>query len=162
MKIERIIEKHRLSNMQQVMSDEKSKHISLIHHSTAIEGATLTEVETGALLNEGLTPRGKPLTRALMVKNHFDALRFVLIEAQKQTPLTTTLLQRIAGLVLKSTGAVYRTILGEVDIAKGEFRKGDVYVCTSHFPNHGKVPALVNDLMQTIQKKMTGKPTVSE
>jgi len=48
----------------------------------------------------------------------------------------------IAGLVLKSTGAVYRTILGEVDAAKGEFRKGNVYVGISHFPNRWKVPAL--------------------
>jgi|GEM_PF-3813331 len=48
----------------------------------------------------------------------------------------------IAGLVLKSTGAVYRTILGEVDTSKGEFRKGNVYVGTSYFPNRWKVPAL--------------------
>ena len=34
---------------------------AIVHHSAAIEGSTLTENETRLLLEEGTTPKGKPL-----------------------------------------------------------------------------------------------------
>ena len=40
---------------------EKYYLYSLIAHSTAIEGSTLTEMETQLLFDEGVTAGGKPL-----------------------------------------------------------------------------------------------------
>lgn len=40
------------------------------HHSTAIEGSTLTLLETQTLLEKGLTAGGKPLEHQLMVVDH--------------------------------------------------------------------------------------------
>lgn len=39
---------------------------SLITHSTAIEGSTLTELDTQLLFDEGVTAKGKPLVYHLM------------------------------------------------------------------------------------------------
>jgi len=50
------------------------------HHSTAIEGSTLTALETEIFLEKGLTAKGKPFEHHLMVKDHYSALRFVFEE----------------------------------------------------------------------------------
>ncbi|EJW97703.1 Fic family protein [gut metagenome] len=45
---------------------EKKYLYSIITHSTAIEGSTITEVETQLLFNEGITANGKPMVEQLM------------------------------------------------------------------------------------------------
>jgi len=45
---------------------QKFNLYSLVHHSTTIEGSTLTEGETQLLLDKGLTAQGKPLENSLM------------------------------------------------------------------------------------------------
>lgn len=39
---------------------------SIISHSTAIEGSTVTEIETQLLFDEGITAKGKPMIEQLM------------------------------------------------------------------------------------------------
>jgi len=152
MDIARLIEKYKSLEIEKAIDFEKLNHILLTHHSTAIEGSTLTQMETTVLLSDGLTPPGKPLTHALMVKDHLHALECVLKHAA--TPPTVPILQQIAGQVLQHTGSIHRTPLGDVDSTKGEFRKGNVYVGASYFPAYDKVPALVADLLDHIQTKL--------
>jgi len=152
-----ILAKYKTLAVETAVDYEKFNHVTLVHHSTAIEGSTLTEVETALLLTEGLTPAGKQLTFSLMAKDHLTALEFVLDEATKKSPVTVPLIQRIASLVLKHTGSVYRTPLGEVDASKGDFRRGSVHVGSSRFPNHEKVPGLMADLVKSLQGRMTNK-----
>jgi len=154
MLIAQIIGKYQDAKVEETVDFNKFNHIAVVHHSTAIEGSELTEIETGILLNEGLTPRGKPLVHSLMIKDHFEALMFVLEKAGGKTEISLDMVQRIAGLVLKSTGSVYETARGRVDASKGEFRKGNVRVGESSFPNHAKVPVLVRDLVAGVQEKM--------
>jgi len=160
MDIARLIAKYKSLEIEKAIDFEKFNHILLTHHSTAIEGSTLTQMETTVLLNDGLTPPGKPLAHALMVKDHLHALEFVLKHAQKKTPLSVPVLQQIAGRVLQHTGSVYRTPLGDVDSTKGEFRKGNVYVGASYFPAYDKVPALAADLLDHIQTKLQANLTL--
>jgi len=162
MTVEHLIEEYKSIPVNQVVDFDKFNHIAIVHHSTAIEGSTLTEVETEILINEGLTPRGKPLVYSLMTKDHFDALMFVLKEAQNKTKISVSLIQKIAGMVLRHTGSVYETALGKVDSSKGEFRKGNVRVGASSFPNYNKVPLLVNDLLDHIQNAIKNDPSIDE
>ena len=39
---------------------------SIITHSTAIEGSTVTEIENQLLFDEGITAKGKPMVEQLM------------------------------------------------------------------------------------------------
>jgi len=48
---------------------------SLITHSTAIEGSTLTENETQLLFDEGVTAKGKPLVFPLDERGFEESLR---------------------------------------------------------------------------------------
>jgi len=136
--------------------------VSIVHHSTVLEGSTLTETETAVLINDGLTPKGKPLEHSLMVRDHFSALKFIIGQADGKTPLSVSLIQQTAGLVLAHTGAVYRTALGDVDSRKGEFRKGNVSAGGHYFPNYDKVERLTDELVRNVREKMSGNPTVEE
>lgn len=160
--MENLIKKYKTLGIDTTMDHDKFNSISIVHHSTALEGSTLTEVETAILINEGLTPKGKPLEHSLMVSDHFNALKFVIEQADKKVPISVGLLQQIGSLVLKNTGNVYQTIFGNIDAGKGEFRKGNVTAGQTYFPNFDKVEKLTAELVRTINEKMTGDLSVEE
>ena len=127
---------------------EKYNLYAISHHSTVIEGSTLTEIETQVFLEEGLTAKGKPLTDHLMVKDHLEALKFVISKAQDQVSLNIPFIQSIASIVLKNTGTIYNTALGSFDSRKGEFRLLNVSagIGGKSYLNYSKVPLAMKDL----------------
>jgi len=145
---------YRELGIEKTLDFGKYNLIAISHHSTAIEGATLTENEARLLLDEGLTPASKPLLHSLMVKDHFEALKFVLEQAHVNMPPSVGFICEIAGRVLKSTGSVYETLEGKIDSTRGEFRKGSVRVGNHYFPAHSKVPSLVDRLIGDIHAAM--------
>jgi Fic family protein len=144
-----------------VIDHERFNLIAIDHHSTRIEGSTLTEIETQVLINEGRTPNGKPMEESLMVTDHHAALLFTLKNAKAKNGLTVPLLQNINSLVMKRTGKVYNTMLGSVDSATGAFRKGNVTAGVSYFPNFDKVERLTTELVKKLNESM-GKPLAVE
>jgi Fic family protein len=94
-----------------------------------------------------------------MVKDHYAALQFILSEAKRPKPITIEFIQQINARVMKSTGAVYNTILGQVDATKGEFRKGNVSAGGSYFVNYDKVVAYTARLASSLNDKIKGVPT---
>ncbi|AWK06852.1 Fic family protein [Flavobacterium crocinum] len=160
--MESLILKYKSLGITDVLHYEKFNLISISHHSTKIEGSTLTELETQILLDDGLTPKGKPLNDTLMVTDHFKALHFIIDMAKSKTPVSVELVKEINSYVMKSTGGVYNTILGEVDASKGMFRKGNVTAGVSYFPNYDKVERLTNDLVKFISDKMKENLTIDE
>ena len=160
--MEKLIQKYKEIGIDKTIDHDKFNSISIVHHSTVLEGSTLTEVETAILLNDGLTPKGKPLEHSLMVTDHFKALTFVMNKANEQVPISIDIIQEIGGLVLKSTGSVYETIFGRVDASKGEFRKGNVTAGQTYFPNFDKVQKLMDELVLTINEKMKLPLTIEE
>jgi Fic family protein len=131
-----------------------------VHHSTTIEGSTLTEIETQLLLDENLTPKGKPLDHSLMVRDHYHALQFVLANAAKKSPVTSELIQQINASVMKDTGINYETVFGQIDSAKGIYRKGSVRAGSSYFPSYDKVPVMVNKLAEKINVELSKNSAV--
>ena len=146
----KLIEKYKALGIAAIIDHEKFNNISIVHHSTVLEGSTLTEVETQVLINEGLTPKGKPINHSLMVTDHFSALKFILYEAVKKRPVSVQFLQEINSFTIRNTGAVYNTVFGVVDATKGEFRKGNVTAGNTYFPNYDKVIDLTTDLVDKI------------
>jgi len=155
-----IIKDYRALDLDQVIDHQKFSEYALTHHSTSIEGSTLTEVDTRLLLDEGITPQGKPLEHSLMVKDHYAALQFILEAAKKKLPVTIEFIQQVGAMVLKSTGKTYNTVLGNVDAAKGEFRKGNVSAGGSYFINYDKVIPYTTKFVEGLRDAMT--PTLDE
>ena len=51
-----LLNRYKELNLQDVLDHEKFNEYSIVHHSSSIEGSTLTEVETRLLLEEDITP----------------------------------------------------------------------------------------------------------
>ena len=100
---------------------------SLVHHSTTIEGNTLTEGETQLLLDKGLTAHGKPLEHSLMVKDAYNALLYAKEMAAQKTEISENFLKSLNAKVCHATGEILHTALGTVDGSKGEYRKSASY-----------------------------------
>lgn len=132
----------------------KFNHYSIVHHSTAIEGSELNDIETQLLLDEGITAKGKQLIHHNMVKDHFEALKFTLEQARQKTPLSTKLLKQIASLVMKNTGAKYQNVLGEFDSSNGDFRLSGAHAGNSVFMDYKKIPGAVENLVVELNKAM--------
>ena len=155
-----LIEKFQSLNLSAAIDFDKFNQYAITHHSTTIEGSTLTENETRLLLDEGITPAGKPLLHSLMVQDHYNALLFI-IEKEKII-ITEDFIQAINAKVMKQTGSVYQTVFGELDAAKGVYRKGNVSAGNSYFVSFDKVEGLVKKICSTLNEKIKTVDTVSE
>lgn len=95
---------------------------SLITHSTAIEGSTVTEVEAQLLFDEGITSSKRTMAEQMMnldLKNAYDYGREWI---KKHQPITIDWLIALAAKVMAHTGNEYNTINGSFSAAKGEIR----------------------------------------
>ena len=75
--------------------------IELTWSSNAIEGNTLSPVETTLVIEKGVTIGGKPLKDHLEALDHYDAIRYVRELARETTPLTEGDVRNLHSLVMK-------------------------------------------------------------
>jgi Fic family protein len=156
-----LLEKFHSLDLSANIDFDKFNQYAITHHSVTIEGSTLTEIETRLLLDEGITPAGKPLLHSLMVKDHYDALLYVIKQAATKTAITPAFIQSVNAAVMKQTGGIYQTVFGELDAAKGVFRKGNVSAGNTYFVGYDKVEGLVNKLCNTLTEKMVADISVA-
>ena len=149
-----LITKYKELGLEEAIDYKKFNLFLITNHSTVIEGSSLTEIETQLLLNENITPKGKPLEHSLMTKDHYNALLFTLSLANNKTLITSNILKEISSKTMKLTGSVYDTALGKVDVTKGDLRKMNVVVGKRSFPNYDKVPELLDDFCINLNKML--------
>ncbi len=147
-----LIKKYRELQIEDAIDYKKFNLFLITNHSTVIEGSSLTEIETQLLLNENITPKGKPLEHSLMTKDHYRALLFTLDLANNKISLKKSVLQEISSKIMNLTGSVYNTVLGKVDVTKGDIRKMNVFVGKRSFPNYDKIPKLLNTYCANLNK----------
>lgn len=75
--------------------------IELTYASNAIEGNTLSPVETTLVIEKGITVAGKPLKDHLEALDHYDAMRYMRELAEAQTPVTESDIRNLHALVLR-------------------------------------------------------------
>ncbi len=136
---------------------EKYHLYSLVYHSTAIEGSTLTEVETQILLDEGRTAQGKPLVHHLMNEDLRKAYDLANREAKQGTAITPELLQRFNATLMRTTGSVHSVLGGTFDSSKGEYRLCGVTagIGGRSYMHYAKVPQRVEE-QHTLHSKNIG------
>lgn len=149
-----LIEKYNSLELSNIIDYDKFNLITISHHSTKIEGSTLTMIESQVLINDGLTPKGKPMDDSLMVRDHYNALLYIIEQAKKNQSISVGLIQKINSEILKNTGKIYNTMLGSVDSSKGEFRKGNVVAGETYFPNYDKVEKLTDELVLKLNDRI--------
>ncbi|MDR0946651.1 MAG: Fic family protein [Ruminococcus sp.] len=92
--------------------------IEYTHDSTAIEGNTLTLDETALILQKGVTIGEKPIREHLEVIGHRDAFDYIMLYADKTTPLSESVIKNIHSLVLMDNPR-YRGIWRDVPVRVG-------------------------------------------
>jgi Fic family protein len=157
-----LIEKFQSLNLSAIIDFDKFNGYAITHHSTTIEGSTLTEIETRLLLDEGITPAGKPLLHSLMVQDHYNALLFITEKSKEKIKISSEFIQQINAAVMKQTGSIYQTVFGELDATKGIFRKGNVSAGNTYFVGYEKVEPLVNKLCKGISEKIIAANNIVE
>ena len=160
--IERYIADYKLLELDKVVDYGKFSRYALTAHSTQIEGSTLTLEETSLLIDEGITPKGKPLVHTLMVTDHHKALELVIKISKDSISFTPKLISDLNAQLMDNTGQIYRTVFGDIDASKGQLRKGQVFVQDRYFPNFEKVPNLLDQFCQSINDKMSQELTLNE
>ncbi len=109
--------------------------IELTYTSNAIEGNTLSAVETTLVIEKGITIGGKPLKDHLEALDHYDAIRYVRELARQTSPLTEGDVRNLHKLVMQRSGP---------DIA-GRYADLPRYVRTEtgrhDFPSPAEIPS---------------------
>lgn len=134
---------------------------SLITHSTAIEGSTVTEIENRLLFDEGISINGRTMTEQLMnldLKNGYDA---VIDAAAHQIDITSAFLKKLASIIMKNTGSVYHTALGDFSSANGDLRLLNVTAGSGgrSYMGFAKVPAAFEACCARLNSAYQGLPS---
>ena len=127
---------------------------SLITHSTAIEGSTVTEIENQLLFDEGITAKGRSLQEQMMNLDLKAAYEHSMRLAHKHTDFSIEKLKELSAIVMKNTGSSYNTAQGSFDASKGDLRLVSVTagIGGRSYMNYQKVPAKLTELCQQINE----------
>ena len=162
--IEELYQEFHKLGISQSVDYEKYYLYSLITHSTAIEGSTLTEMDTQLLFDEGVTAKGKPLVYHLMNEDLKKAYELAKEESGKDAEVTPALLQKLNAVLMRTTGSVHNAMGGSFDSSKGDFRLCGVTagVGGRSYMNYQKVSAKVEELCSILQKRLKAVNTLRE
>jgi len=162
--IESLVKEYNDLKLSYLVDYQKFYLYSIISHSTAIEGSTLTETETQILFDEGLTAKGKPLLHHLMNEDLKHAYSIAFEEALKKSPITPEFMNRLSSLVMNSTGSVNNGILGQWDSSKGDYRLHGVTAGFGgkSYVDFKKVPELVQQLCNELNERILKASTLQE
>ncbi len=162
MDLVKLIEEYKTLNLHDVIDYDRFNEYAITHHSSSIEGSTLTEVETRLLLEEGTTPKGKPLDHSLMIKDHYEALKYTLTMAETKNAVTIKLLQEINTRVTQSTRKTYHPVSGDIHQSKNDCSEGNVGTGGGYFVSYDKVESYINKLVDSLSSKMKGPLSVED
>ena len=119
--LKEVIEKYNSLGINQQLDYDKFYLYSIITHSTAIEGSTVTEIENQLLFDEGISAN-KPIKEQMMNLDLKKAYEKSFEYAKNHEKLTVEMLCKLSSILMQNTGTEYNTIAGSFSSAKGELR----------------------------------------
>ena len=128
---------------------------SLITHSTAIEGSTVTEIENQLLFDEGITAKGRSLQEQMMNLDLKVAYEHSMRMAHQHEEFSVEMLKSLSAIVMKNTGATYNTAQGSFDASKGDLRLVGVTagIGGHSYMNFQKVPAKLEEFCKQLNQR---------
>ena len=122
----KLLKQHKELGISEQIDYDKFYLYSIITHSTAIEGSTLTEVEAQLLFDEGITSSKRTMVEQMMNLDLKVAYEYGMQWIRKHDPITVEWLVTLASKVMARTGSEYHSPGGDFDASKGELRKLNV------------------------------------
>lgn len=154
--IEKALKAYQASGVEDLVNYQKFYLYSIVTHSTAIEGSTVTEIENQLLFDEGIAAKGRSLTEQMMNVDLKDAYLYAFRIATENPTYTPPLLQQLSALVMSRTGSEYSTIAGHFDSSKGDFRLCNVSagIGGRSYLAYNKVPRAVDDFCRWLNEEI--------
>lgn len=155
-KIVEALKAYSASGVEEQVDYQKFYLYSIVTHSTAIEGSTVTEIENQLLFDEGIAAKGRSLTEQMMNVDLKDAYLYAFKLATDNPTYTPQLLQQLSALVMRRTGSEYSTIAGHSDSSKGDFRLCNVSagIGGRSYLAYNKVPRAVDDFCSWLNEEI--------
>lgn len=118
--------------------------LSFTYNTNSIEGSTLTENDTAAILFRNETIKNKGLVEHLEAKNHQTALEYLLKLIKPNFKITEEFILKLHEILMNS-----------IRPDAGTYRSHGVRIVGANIPtaNYIKVPHLMTDLISEINKK---------
>lgn len=137
---------------------------SIITHSTAIEGSTVTEIENQMLFDEGISAKGKTIAEQMMNLDLKRAYEESISLAGRHAPFDIAMLKGLSRLVMRNTGSTYKTALGEFSSAEGDLRLVNVSagVGGKSYISYQKVPARLEEFCRWLNAERAKEMTPAE
>lgn len=161
--LKQLVTKYRKLGIDNQIDYDKFYLYSLITHSTAIEGSTITELENQIMFDHGVSLKGKSIEEQSMNLDLKVAYEKAIELAKQHEPITVDMLISLSALVMKNTGKEYNTALGNFSSARGELRMLNVTagVGGRSYMNYSKVPAKLAELCEQLNSERAKSSTMS-
>ena len=161
--LKQLVTKYRKLGIDNQIDYDKFYLYSLITHSTAIEGSTITELENQIMFDHGVSLKGKSIEEQSMNLDLKVAYEKAIELAKQHEPITVDMLISLSALVMKNTGKEYNTALGNFSSARGELRLLNVTagVGGRSYMNYSKVPAKLAELCEQLNSERAKSSAMS-
>ena len=151
----RLLKQNKELGISDQIDFEKFYLYSIITHSTAIEGSTVTEVEAQLLFDEGITSNKRTMMEQMMNLDLKVAYDYGREWIKQHDPITVDWFVLLASKVMARTGSEYHSIGGDFSAAKGELRKLNVTagIGGTSYLSYQKVPARLVAFCEELNKR---------
>ena len=151
----KLLQQHKALGISEQIDYNKFYLYSIITHSTAIEGSTVTEVEAQLLFDEGITSSKRTMTEQMMNLDLKAAYDYGIQWIKRHEPITVDWLITLASKVMARTGSEYHSMGGDFSAAKGELRKLNVTAGTGgkSYMSYQKVPSRLAAFCEELNKR---------
>lgn len=151
----RLLQQHKALSISDQIDYNKFYLYSIITHSTAIEGSTVTEVEAQLLFDEGITSSKRTVTEQMMNLDLKVAYEYGMQWIKRHEPITVDWLITLTSKVMARTGSEYHSMGGDFSAAKGELRKLNVTAGAGgkSYMSYQKVPSRLATFCEELNKK---------
>lgn len=151
----RLLKQHKDLGISEQIDYNKFYLYSIITHSTAIEGSTVTELEAQLLFDEGITSNKRTIIEQMMNLDLKVAYDYGMEWIKHHEDITVDWLILLASKVMARTGSEYHAAVGDFSAAKGELRKLNVTagVGGKSYMSYLKVPTRLAAFCEELNKK---------
>ena len=151
----RLLQQHKALGISDQIDFDKFYLYSIITHSTAIEGSTVTEVEAQLLFDEGITSSKRTMMEQQMNLDLKAAYDYGMQWIKQHEDITVDWLVLLASKVMARTGSEYHAAGGDFSAAKGELRKLNVTAGLGgkSYMSYLKVPSRLETFCEELNRR---------
>ena len=150
-----LLNQHKELGISEQIDYNKFYLYSIITHSTALEGSTVTEVEAQLLFDEGITSSKRTMIEQMMNLDLKAAYDYGMKWIRDHEDITVDWLVYLASKVMARTGSEYKSLGGDFSAARGELRKLNVTAGAGgkSYIHYQKVPMKLQAFCEELNKR---------